>query len=77
MRSYGIIINYDGLLNIVGWHADPFGGEDRGTEAGIGVRIATAAGGDHNFLNDARERFSALGVECGLLVLDGRPLRMT
>ena len=64
---------HDGLLDVVGGHADGLGGEDGGAETGIGIRIAAAAGGDHNFLDDARERFPALGVQCGLLVLDGRP----
>ena len=68
---------HDGLLDVIGGHADAFGGQDGGAQTGIGIRIAPIAGGDHNFLDDARKRFSALGVECGLLVLDGRPLRMT
>jgi hypothetical protein len=46
-----------------------FGGQDGGAQAGIGVRIAAAAGGDHDFLDDARERFSALGVESAFLCL--------
>ena len=67
---------HDGFLDVVGGHADAFGRQDRRAQARIGVRIAAIARGDRNFLDDARETFSALGVESGLFVLDGRPLGM-
>ena len=49
---------HDGLLDVVGGHADGFGGQDGGAQARIPVRIAAAAGGDGDFLDDARERLS-------------------
>jgi hypothetical protein len=64
---------HDGLLDVVGRHADRFGGQDGGAQARIPVGIAAAARGDHNFLDDARERFSALGVKCRLFVFNGGP----
>ena len=67
---------HDGLLDVVGRHADGFGGEDGGAQARIGVRIAAAAGGDRDFLDDARKTLSALGVQGRLLVLNGGPFGM-
>ena len=68
---------HDGLLDVVGRHAGGLGGRNRRAQAGIHIGIATGAGGDHNLFNDARETFSALGVEGGFLVLDCRPFGMT
>jgi len=68
---------HDGLLDVVGRHADSFGGGDRRPETGIHIGIATGAGGDHDLFDNARETFSALCVEGGFFVLDCRPLGMT
>ncbi len=68
---------HDGLLDVVGRHAGSLGGRNRRAQAGIHIGIATGAGGDHDFFNDARETLSALGVESGFLVLDCRPFGMT
>ena len=38
--------------------------------------IAAVAGGDRDFLDDARERFSALGVRGRLFMLNGGPFGM-
>ncbi len=67
---------HDGLLDVVGRHTDGFGGQDGGAQTGVPVGIAAAARGDHDFLDNARERFSALGVKSRLFVLNGGPFGM-
>ena len=67
---------HDGLLDVVGRHADVFGGENRGAQARIAVGIAAVARGDRDFLDESREDFTALGVESRLLVLNCRPFGM-
>jgi hypothetical protein len=67
---------HDGFFDVIGGHAGAFGCQDRRTQAGIGVRVAAVARGDHDFFDDARETFSALGVQGGFFMLDGRPFRM-
>ena len=64
---------HDGLLDVVGRHAGGLGGRNRRAEAGIHIGIATGAGGDHDFFNDARECFPALGVRSRLFVFDSGP----
>ena len=56
---------------------ETLGRNNRRPQTRISVRIAAASGSDRNFFNKAREYFSALGVEGGFFVLDGRPFRMT
>jgi hypothetical protein len=67
---------HDGLLDVVGRHTDRFGGQDGGAQARIPVGVPAAARGDHDFLDNARERFSTLGVKCRLFVLNGGPFRV-
>jgi len=64
---------HDGFIDVVRRHGDPFSGDNRGTQTGIAVGIATGTGGDLNLFDKACERFTALGVEGGFLVLDRRP----
>ena len=68
---------HDGLLDVVGRHADGLGGGDGRSQARIHIRIAAVSGGDHDLFNDARETLPALGVGGGFLVLDCRPFGMT
>ena len=69
---------HDGALDVVGGHAGGLGVGDGFAQTGVGVRVAAAGtGGNHDFLDDARKHFPALGVGGGLLVLDGRPFGMS
>ena len=61
---------HDGALDVIGGHADGFGGDDGGAQARVGVGIAAIARGNHNFLDHAGEYLPAFGVKRGLLVLD-------
>ena len=67
---------HDGLLDVVGGHAGGLGRQNGGAQPRIAVRIAARSRGDGDFLDDARERFPALGVRSRLLVLNGGPFGM-
>ena len=64
---------HDRLLDVVGRHGHVLGGQNGGAQPGIAVGIAAVAGCDRDFLDEARERFSALRVGRRLLVLNGGP----
>src|SRR5690348_10865272 len=54
---------HDGLLDVVGRHADGFRGRDRGTETRVAVGVAAVAGGNGYLFNAAGENLPALRVE--------------
>jgi hypothetical protein len=68
---------HDGTFDIVGGHADGFGGGDCGAQARVGIRIASVARGDLYFFDEPCESFAALCVKRGLLVLNGCPFTMS
>src|ERR1700754_3313546 len=64
----------NGALDIFRRHVFGLGRGDGSAQAGISVSVASAElGGDGDFLDQAGEDLSALGVEGALLVLDCRP----
>ncbi len=64
----------DGALNVVSRHILGLGCDDGAAEAGIAVRIASAAlGRDGDFFDQASKDLATLGVQRALLVLDCRP----
>ena len=67
----------DRLLDVVGGHVDFLGLRDDRAQARVHARVAAAvAGGDGQFLDDARENLAALGIGRALLVLNRVPLGM-
>ena len=67
----------DRSRDVVVGHVRRLGIGDDGAEPRVHPGVAAAdAGGDGQFLDDAREDLAALGVEGALLVLDGVPLGM-
>ena len=64
-------------LDIVVRHVFIFGGQNRGAQARIGIRIAAAhTGSNGDFANQFGEYAAALGVSSRFFVLDCSPLRM-
>ena len=68
---------HDRALDVVGRHADGFGRGDGGAQARVGFRVAAAARGNHDFLDEASERFATLGVKRRLFVLDRGPFTVS
>ena len=69
----------DGSLDLGVGHRDHAGAGDGGGEGGVVVRVgvATAAGRDGDVTRVLGEERGALGVNRGLLVLGGSPLRVS
>jgi hypothetical protein len=64
-------------LDVVIRHVLVFGGQNRGAQPGIGVRVPAAdPGGNRDFADQLGKDPSSLGVSSRLLVLDGCPFRV-
>src|SRR5687767_9518219 len=59
---------HNGALDVIGGHAHCLGGGDSRSKACIGIDVAAAARGDHDFLNQAGEHLPAFGVEGSLFM---------
>ena len=66
-----------GALDIVVGHVFIFGGEDRGAQARVGIRIAAAhSRGNGDFANQFGEDAAALGVGSRFFMLNCGPFRV-
>src|ERR1022692_4542594 len=67
---------HDGFLDVVGRHGCGFGRENGSAQTGVAIRVAAAAGGDRDFLDNARETLPAFGVRGRLFMFNGCPFGM-
>ena len=64
----------NGSLDVVAWHVRGLSGQNRGSQARIGVRFAAAdARGDADFADDSCENTATLRVSSTLLVFNRGP----
>jgi len=68
--------SHDRFLDVVGGHGNGLRRRDRRPKAGIAIRIAAAARGNGDFLNESGKKFAALRVGGSLFMLDGCPFRV-
>ena len=64
---------HNGPFDVVRGHTHGLGSQDGSAQARVHVGVTPVAGRDRNFLDDARETFSAFCVQGRFFMLDRRP----